>query len=100
MSEPDEAGEGSAVEPYAVVFGGKAARALADRLPEKVVAAVLAFVFGDLAANPHRVGKALHEPLTGHSARRGAYRVLYEIDDAKRVVTITDVAHRADAYRP
>jgi mRNA interferase RelE/StbE len=32
-------------------------------------------------------------------ARRGTYRVLYEIDDEDRVVTVTAIEHRADAYR-
>jgi mRNA interferase RelE/StbE len=31
--------------------------------------------------------------------RVGGYRVLYVIDDAARVVTVTRVAHRGDAYR-
>jgi mRNA-degrading endonuclease RelE of RelBE toxin-antitoxin system len=33
------------------------------------------------------------------SARRGTYRVLYEIDLDNRVVTVTAVEHRADVYR-
>jgi mRNA-degrading endonuclease RelE of RelBE toxin-antitoxin system len=33
------------------------------------------------------------------SARRGSYRVLYEIDDEKRLVIVTAVEHRSDAYR-
>lgn len=33
------------------------------------------------------------------SARRGEYRVIYLIDDDARVVKVTAVAHRADAYR-
>jgi mRNA-degrading endonuclease RelE of RelBE toxin-antitoxin system len=34
----------------------------------------------------------------GHSARRGSYRVLYEIDDDTRVMI--RIAHRGSAYRP
>ncbi len=71
-----------------------------DRLPESVAAAVLEFVFGALAARPHRVGKPLLGPLAGrHSARRGQYRVVYEIDDPTQVVTILNVSHRPDTYR-
>jgi mRNA-degrading endonuclease RelE of RelBE toxin-antitoxin system len=33
------------------------------------------------------------------SARRGTYRIIYRIDDKKRIVTVVDVAHRRDAYR-
>jgi mRNA-degrading endonuclease RelE of RelBE toxin-antitoxin system len=36
----------------------------------------------------------------GHSARRGSYRVLYEIDDDTRVVTVITIAHRGSASRP
>jgi mRNA interferase RelE/StbE len=36
---------------------------------------------GPLAANPHRVGKALDEPFDGyHSARRGTYRIIYRVN--------------------
>jgi mRNA-degrading endonuclease RelE of RelBE toxin-antitoxin system len=32
--------------------------------------------------------------------RRGEYRVRCRIDDANRVVTVVDIDHRQDAYRP
>ena len=34
------------------------------------------------------------------SVRRGAFRILYEIDDVIRLVTVLRVEHRADVYRP
>jgi mRNA-degrading endonuclease RelE of RelBE toxin-antitoxin system len=47
------------------------------------------------------VGKPLLEPSQGDwSARRGYLRVRYRIDEAKRLVTVVDVAHRSDAYHP
>lgn len=74
-----------------------ARRALA-RLPEKVAAAAVEFIYGGLADNPHRVGKALRNELAGlYSARRGSYRIVYRISD---VVTIMAIEHRADVYRP
>ena len=36
---------------------------------------------------------------TDYSLRVGAYRILYDIDDRARVVTIYRVKHRRDAYR-
>lgn len=33
------------------------------------------------------------------SARRGAYRVLYELDDETRTVRVLFIEHRATAYR-
>ena len=95
MSDP------ASQRPYELRVTGPAARALAGRLPEKVAAAVYEFVTTVLINNPHRLGKPLLlPPYEGTwSARRGAYRVLYEIDDEQHVVTVTAVEHRGDAYR-
>ncbi len=83
-----------------LVVAGPARRAI-DRLPEKVAVAVLDFLLGALLDNPHRVGKALRGDLTGlHSARVGAYRVVYEINETDRVVRVVYIDHRADVYRP
>lgn len=69
-----------------------------ERLPEKVATAVVEFIYGALAENPERVGKALRFELEGlHSARRGDYRVIYRIEATR--ITMVAVEHRADAYR-
>ncbi len=74
-----------------------AAKRALQRLPEKVAAAAVEFIYGSLAGNPQRVGKALRFDLEGlHSARRGDYRIIYRIDDR---VTIVAIEHRADVYR-
>jgi mRNA interferase RelE/StbE len=92
-SLPDDDSSG-----HQVVFTPAARRAI-DSLPMQVALAALALIAGDLADNPRRVGKALHAPLEGlHSARRGDYRILYRIGD--EIITILDVKHRRDAYRP
>ena len=65
-----------------------------------MVPAIIEFLYGRLAENPHRVVKALRDDFTGiHSAHRGGYRVLYEINEADHSVTLTRVASRADVYR-
>ncbi|MDY7087500.1 MAG: type II toxin-antitoxin system RelE/ParE family toxin [Actinomycetota bacterium] len=86
---------------FRLQIAGPAARALPGRLPEKIAAAVYEFITTALLDNPHRVGKRLLlPPFEGTwSARRGTYRVLYEIDEDDRVVTVTAIEHRADAYR-
>lgn len=72
-----------------------------DRLPPRVVPAVVEFLYGPLAENPARVGKPLRGELEGlFGARRGDYRVLYEIYEGPRLVVVHRVAHRGDAYRP
>jgi mRNA-degrading endonuclease RelE of RelBE toxin-antitoxin system len=86
---------------YAIRFQPAARRALAERLPEPVAAAVLEFCDAALAMNPYRVGKPLFGPLKGcHGARRGTYRIVYRIDDDARTIHVLEVDHRADIYRP
>jgi mRNA-degrading endonuclease RelE of RelBE toxin-antitoxin system len=76
-------------------------RVLAERLPEAVAFAAFEFINGPLLDNPHRVGRRLLPPLDDrHSARRGSYRIIYRIDDKARTVTVVDVDHRRDVYRP
>ncbi len=71
------------------------------RLPEKVGSAALEFILGSLAADPRRVGKPLVGELAGlWSARRGDYRVVYEIDEDASIVLVHRVQHRRDVYRP
>lgn len=85
---------------YDLLVTPPAQRAL-DRLPERVAAAIAELVTGDLPAEPRRVGKPLRRELAGiWSARRGSYRVLYEIDEDKQRVVVLQIDHRADVYRP
>jgi mRNA interferase RelE/StbE len=87
-------------EGFAIAWAAPARRALA-RLPEKAATAAVEFLYGSLAANPHRVGKPLRLGLSGlHSARRGDYRVIYRIDDDIRQVTVLAIEHRSDIYQP
>jgi len=84
---------------YATRFTATGRRDL-DKLPPRILAAVIEFAFGDLAQQPRRVGKPLGGPLTGqYSARRGPYRLLYRIDDAAATIWVHRVDHRADVYR-
>ena len=77
-----------------------AARALTEQLPEKVATAAYEFITGPLLDDPHRVGKPLDPPLApAWTARRGTYRILYLVDDTHRVVEVSAVRHRSDAYR-
>jgi mRNA interferase RelE/StbE len=90
-------------EAYALSLAPSARRVLAQGpprgLPLAVAAAVTEFLTGALLDNPNRVGKPLARELSGyHSARRGAYRVIYRIDDTERVVPVVRIDHRADVY--
>lgn len=84
---------------YTVVLSAAATRAIERDLPEAVAVAVVDFLYGSLASDPHRVGKPLRFELEGYwSARRGQYRVIYAIRDDEVLVRVVRNSHRADAY--
>jgi mRNA-degrading endonuclease RelE of RelBE toxin-antitoxin system len=84
---------------YTVRFTATARRDM-HKLSPRIVAAVIAFAFGDLSREPRRVGKPLRRELAGaFSAHRGPYRILYRIDDEHATISILRVDHRADVYR-
>jgi mRNA interferase RelE/StbE len=86
--------------PYVLVVAASAERSL-RRLPEPVAAPVVEFMVGPLVENPRRVGHPLRRELAGlWSARRGPYRVVYEIDDEANAVQVLRIDHRSDVYRP
>lgn len=70
------------------------------RLQEGTAAAIAEFMLTALVDNPHRVGGRLQRELAGlHSARRGAYRVIYEIDEDQQAVVVLRIDHRSRVYR-
>ena len=84
---------------YRLRITPEGARSL-NRLPEKVRPAVATTISGPLAENPQRLGKPLVGRLEGlRVARRGDYRIIYEIDDNKQLVVVHRVQHRRDVYR-
>ncbi len=84
---------------YTVGFALSARRSL-HALPAKVYGAVMEFLRGPLAENPRQVGKPLRFELAGsYSARRGDYRIVYQIDDATHMVVVERIEHRGEAYR-
>lgn len=84
---------------YTVVLSAAAKRAIERDLPEAVAVAVVDFLFGPLADDPHRVGKPLRFDLEGYwSARRGQYRVIYSIHEDHVLVRVVRISHRADVY--
>lgn len=103
MTASGEQADGGAKEkpsPYAIMFSRQARRNVHENLPLEVAIAATETVQPAIAVNPYRVGKPLDEPFDGfHSARRGTYRIIYRIDEAKRVVEIHSIRHRRDAYR-
>ena len=85
---------------FALLVTPPALRGL-DRLSESSAAAVVEFLRGDVSAAPRRVGRPLRRDLHGlWCARRGPYRIVYQIDDAAELLVIVRIDHRADVYRP
>jgi mRNA interferase RelE/StbE len=84
---------------WSIELASSAQRSL-NRLPDKVRDAVLAFVHGPLAQEPHRVGTPLERELAGlHSARRGSYRVVYRIVGERVLVQVVKIGARSDVHR-
>jgi mRNA-degrading endonuclease RelE of RelBE toxin-antitoxin system len=89
----------AADDPYEIVLAPGVKRAPSETLPASAAFAAYEFIFGPLAANPRRVGAPLPAPFEGlYRARRGEYRVRYEIDEERRRIVVLDVDHRRDAY--
>ncbi len=85
---------------YHVIFSAVARRDL-QRVPPRIVPAIIAFIYGDLAAESRHVGKPLSRDLEGSfGASRGPYRILYEIADPSSEVRILRIDHRSQVYRP
>jgi mRNA interferase RelE/StbE len=86
-------------EQHAIRITARAERDL-QRLPDKIAAACVEFIYGPLGGNPRRVGKPLRGELAGlHSARRGDYRIVSVIVDDTRTVEIVHLGRRSDIYR-
>ena len=84
---------------HEVVVTATARRDL-QRIPPRIVHALVEFVFGDLASFPRRVGTPLQRELEGlFGARRGPYRIPHSIDDGANRVEILRIDHRSDVYR-
>lgn len=68
------------------------------RLDRKIIQVIKAAI-ADLANNPRPYG---YKKLKGEDAYRirvGDYRIIYEIEDDKIIVTVVSVGHRKDIYK-
>jgi mRNA interferase RelE/StbE len=93
-------GDPAESRPYSVSLSRQARRNIHENLPLDVAAAAMETIEGPIAVSPYRAGKPLDEPFDGYySARRGTYRIVYRIDEAKHQVEVHSIRHRRDAYR-
>ncbi|MGH3815809.1 MAG: type II toxin-antitoxin system RelE family toxin [Pseudonocardiaceae bacterium] len=70
-----------------------------QQLPRHVLSAALRAIIA-LTHSPRPVGvKKLVGSRSDWRIRIGEYRIIYEIDEAAKTVTVLQVEHRRDAYR-
>jgi mRNA interferase RelE/StbE len=81
---------------YEVFILPRAHKELAN-LPKQNYARVRDLI-STLANNPRPTGCKKLTGREGWRVRSGDYRVIYEIDDNQRRVTILDIGHRKDIY--
>ena len=82
---------------YSVRIMRRAMRDLSN-LPQQSADLMCRHIDG-LSENPRPRSAKRLQGRTDYSLRVGVYRVLYDIDDRGRVVTIYRVKHRREAYR-
>jgi mRNA interferase RelE/StbE len=83
--------------PYQLLYAPKAEREIA-KLPRQVIPRVLAAALA-LATEPRPPGcRKLRDVPGAWRIRIGDYRILYEVDDAARVVRVARAGHRRDIY--
>jgi mRNA-degrading endonuclease RelE of RelBE toxin-antitoxin system len=71
-----------------------------NQLPDRIREAALSALFGPIAENPKRPGKPLLGELEGLTvARRGDYRIIYEILEEEQDVVVHRIQHRRDVCR-
>jgi mRNA interferase RelE/StbE len=69
-------------------------RRLDPQVRQRILAAIVA-----LAEEPRPPGYTNLQGREGYRLRIGDYRVIYEVNDESRTVTVLRVGHRRDVYR-
>ncbi|MHC4518210.1 MAG: type II toxin-antitoxin system RelE family toxin [Planctomycetota bacterium] len=82
---------------YAISILRRAQKELSD-LPQQSYVRVRDAIRA-LAEEPRPPGSKKLTGRTGWRIRVGPYRVVYEIDDTDRLITIMHIGHRRDVYR-
>jgi mRNA interferase RelE/StbE len=87
------------VASYSVFIKTSAAKELEAVEPRAVRARVAARIQG-LAQTPRpRGSQKLAGEAERYRIRRGAYRIVYSVDDERRIVEVVKIGHRREVYR-
>ena len=82
---------------YKIIVERRATKEI-ESLPDNIIQKIIDTIKSLRASpRPHGVKKLLGE--IGWRIRVGSYRILYTIDDGKKVVTVYRIKHRREAYR-
>lgn len=84
------------MERYELAFRNSVAKDLRS-VPKKDVARILRRI-EDLRENPHPAGCEKLSAQERYRVRQGAYRIVYEVRDARLLVIVVKVAHRSKVY--
>jgi len=69
-----------------------------QKLPNNVLRRVNSTI-KTLAEDPYQRGVTKLKDQVGFRVRAGSYRVIYDVDDSSRTVSVLRVRHRREAYR-
>ncbi|MEE8585381.1 MAG: type II toxin-antitoxin system RelE/ParE family toxin [Acidobacteriota bacterium] len=84
--------------PYEILFARSARREL-ERLPSKIAERIFNRI-EKLSDQPRPRGSVKLRGAANHwRIRAGDYRVIYAVDDRSRIVDVSAIRHRSDAYR-
>ena len=85
------------MESYEITFKKSVAKDL-KKLPKKDVSKILE-VIQSLSVNPRPPQVKKLSGQERYRMRKGNYRILYTIEDAKLLITVVKVGHRREIYR-
>ncbi|MBI4656457.1 MAG: type II toxin-antitoxin system RelE/ParE family toxin [Elusimicrobia bacterium] len=83
--------------PYRLELETRARKEFLD-LP-KEAARMLAAVLDDLCRNPRPPGSKKLLGIEGYRVRKGDYRVLYAVEDSRKIISVYRIGHRREVYR-
>jgi mRNA interferase RelE/StbE len=87
------------VASYSVFIKTSAARELEAVEPRSARARIVSRI-QDLARAPRpRGSQKLAGEAERYRIRQGAYRIVYSVDDERRIVEVVKIGHRRDVYR-
>jgi mRNA interferase RelE/StbE len=83
---------------YRIVYGSRAEKDILSIGQRKIIRSVIRRIEA-LAVNPRPRGAEKLVGIEGWRIRIGKWRVLYQVSDRDRTVTVYRVKHRREAYR-